>query len=232
MDLHLQLARPSALTDWVYTTIKEAILSLTFPMGAQLHIDELSQKLGTSRTPIREALLRLEKDGLVRAVPRVGYFVTLITRRDLKELFEIRQMLEEHAVATAAPNLTASDLDHLEQVLADSASALQSADTNEFLRLEIEFHTYLMNCAPNRHLSLVMESLRDLTYRERVLSMQSADNLRHTLVEHRRVLDCLRERDGKTAGELMSKHIGDALVRMEQFLDLPEGDNGPNKTEE
>jgi DNA-binding GntR family transcriptional regulator len=199
-------------------------------MGAQLHIDELCQKLGTSRTPIREALLRLEKDGLVRAVPRVGYFVTLVTRKDLKELFEIRQMLEGHAVATATPNLTASDLDHLEQVLADSAAAVEAADTDKFLRLEIEFHTYLMNRAPNRHLSLVMETLRDLTYRERVLSMQSADNLRHTLVEHGRVLGHLRERDGKSAGEMMSKHIGDALVRMLQFLDLAEGENGTSNT--
>jgi DNA-binding GntR family transcriptional regulator len=222
VELSSQLTRPSALTDWVYAAIKDAILSLAFPMAAQLHIEDLAVKFGLSRTPVREALLRLEKDGLVRAVPRVGFFVTQITRTDLKELFEIRQLLESHAVRTAAPTLTKADLEHLERLLMESESSVASKDLSRFLQAETDFHNYLIHHAPNRRLIDVMESLRDLTYRERVLSTRSEENLRLTVVEHRRILDALLQGNAQAAGDLMSRHIGDARDRMLQFLDLPE----------
>jgi DNA-binding GntR family transcriptional regulator len=223
-------ARPSALSDWVYTTIKDAILHLQFPPGIQLHVDELADKMGTSRTPIREALLRLEKDGLVRTVPRVGVFVTQITRNDLKELFEIRQLLEDYAVKSATPLLTEEDLAYMERLWEENVNAVELGDRERFLRAEIGFHTYLVDRATNRHLSAIMESLRDLTYRERVLSMQSEDNLRNTLTEHRRILDALHKRDAELAGSLMAQHLGDARDRILQLLDSPDKDTATAST--
>jgi DNA-binding GntR family transcriptional regulator len=212
--------KPSALKDWAYDTIKESILNLRVPPGAQLHIEDLADQMGISRTPVREALLRLESDGLVRAVPRVGFFVTEITRRDLEDLFEVRALLEGHAAEKAASLLTEDELAHIDRLLEAGVSAVERGDLGEFLETEITFHTLLIERTPNRQLIAMMESLQDLTYRERVLSLESLENVRESLVEHRRILEALRQRDGELVGRLMREHIWGIRDRMLQFVDL------------
>lgn len=214
--------KPAALTDWVYATIKDAILSLELPMGSQLKIDELAGKLDCSRTPIREALLRLEKDGLVEVVPRVGFFVTQITRRDLKELLEIRELLEAYAVRTAADALSDSDLNYLDQLLDLGEKAVREGDLEQFQQVEIDFHTRLMELAPNRRLTEAMNGLQDLTYRERMLALRSPENVRETLLEHRRIVEALRKGDGELAARMMAEHIAGVRTRLIDFLELPE----------
>ncbi len=81
------LSKPKVLTDWVYAILKDEILSLRLKPGSQLHIVKLSERLGLSRTPIREALLRLENQGLVEVHPRIGFFVSGVTESDMAELF-------------------------------------------------------------------------------------------------------------------------------------------------
>jgi DNA-binding GntR family transcriptional regulator len=212
--------KPSALKDWAYDTIKESILNLRVPPGAQLHIEDLADQMGISRTPVREALLRLESDGLVRAVPRVGFFVTEITRRDLEDLFEVRALLESHAAEKAASLLTGEDLAHIDRLLEAGVSAVERGDLGEFLETEIAFHTLLIERTPNRQLIAMMESLQDLTYRERVLSLESLENVRESCIEHQRIAEALHQRDGELAGRLMREHIWGIRDRMLQFVDL------------
>jgi len=221
MELRSLARKPAALADWAYATIKNAILNLDLPMGAQVRVEGLAEQMEISRTPIREALLRLEKDGLVRAEPRVGFFVTEITRRDLAELFEIRQLLEGHAVKTATSETTDADLARLDRLLEQGETAVKEGDLDQYLQVEIDFHAFLLERAPNRHLSAIMGSVQDLTYRERVLSLRSLDNVHQTLLEHRRILDALHERDGELAGRMMAEHISAVSLRLSQFLQLP-----------
>lgn len=213
--------KPSALTDWAYTTIKESILSLRIPPGTQLHIDQMADQMGTSRTPIREALLRLESDGLIRVSPRVGFFVTEITKRDLSELFEIREMLESQAAKEAASALSDQDLAYLASLLHTSEAAVERGDLSKFLETEIQFHNFIVQHARNRRLVSMMESLRDLTYRERVISLQSIDNVRATVNEHRKILQALRDHNPELASQLMSEHIFAASDRIVQLVDAP-----------
>jgi DNA-binding GntR family transcriptional regulator len=221
MKVRNQVGKPSALKDWAYDTIKESILNLRSSPGTQLHIEDLADQMGISRTPIREALLRLESDGLVRVVPRVGFFVTEITRRDLEELFELRALLEGYAAEKAASLLTEDELAHIDRVLETGVSAVEQGDLDNFLETEIAFHTLLIERAPNRQLIAMMESLQDLTYRERILSLESLENVRESCIEHRRIVEALRQRDGELAGRLMREHICAVRDRMLQFVDLP-----------
>jgi len=220
MKVRNQLGKPSALKDWAYDTIKESILNLRVPPGAQLHIEELADQMNVSRTPVREALLRLESDGLVRTVPRVGFFVTEITRRDLEDLFELRALLESFAAEKAASLLTDDELARVDHLLEASVSAVEQGDLDRFLETEIAFHTLFIERAPNRHLIAMMESLQDLTYRERVLSLESLENVRESLNEHQRMVGALHQRDGELAGRLMREHICAVRDRMLQFVDL------------
>lgn len=220
-------ARPTALTDWAYATIKQAILSLEFPPGFQLPIDELAERMCTSRTPIREALLRMEREGLVRVVPRVGFFVTEISPRDLWELFELRRVLEGYAANRVARKLTDDDLSYLERLLQRSAEAVEAADAATFMQTEIQFHDFLVEHAQNRHLVAMMASIRDLTYRQRSLSFHTPEHLRVTLNEHLGILAALRRRDGTLAQKLMDEHLRAARRRVplptEESWDEEEG---------
>ncbi|HOG46741.1 MAG TPA: GntR family transcriptional regulator [Anaerolineae bacterium] len=220
--MQLDPAKPAALTDWAYSTIKQAILSLEFAPGAQLPIDDLAERLGISRTPVREALLRLEADGLVHTVPRVGFFVAEITRRDLLELFEIRELLESHATKQAAARLSDGDLAYIDGLLQDSAEAVERGDLARFQEVEITFHNLFVERAQNRRLLAIMASIRDLTYRQRVLSLASLENVRQSLVEHQRIAQALRQRDAELAGRRMAEHVAAARDRLLEFVVLPE----------
>lgn len=220
--MQMDRRKPTALTDWAYHTIKQAILSLEFAPGSQLPIDELAERLGISRTPVREALLRLEAEGLIHTAPRVGYFVTKITRRDLEELFELRQLLESHATRKATALLSEDDLAYADRLLAESEAGVERGELEKFQQAEIAFHNLFVERAQNQRLVAMMGTLYDLTYRQRMLSLQSLDNVRQSIVEHRRIVETLRRRDGELAGQRMAEHVAAARDRLLQFVVLPE----------
>ncbi len=221
VELPMQRSKPAALTDWAYEVIKDSILTLKINPGAQLHVDELAEQLNISRTPIREALLRLERDGLLRIVPRVGFFVTEITKRDLEELFELRELLESHAVKKAASALTDDDLARLQRLYEENAAATERGDLDTFLQTEIDLHSFLIERAQNYWLIKMMDSVQNLIHRERVLSLRSMENVLASVKEHQRILEALLQRDAELAGQRMTEHIHAVKERLLQFLDLP-----------
>ncbi|MHB1517170.1 MAG: GntR family transcriptional regulator [Acidimicrobiales bacterium] len=213
--------KPPALVDWAYRSIKDAILNLEIAPGTQLRAEELAQNFGISRTPVREALLRLEQDGLVRTVARVGTFVAEITASDVAELFELRGLLESHAAKKAAGALSEEALVSIDRLLAEGATAVGRGDLKGFQTSEIEFHDHLLRAAGNRRLLAVMSLLRDLTHRQRALSLGVRDNVEQSLAEHRAVAAALRRRDAEAAGQLMAAHLGAARDRLLASAELP-----------
>jgi DNA-binding GntR family transcriptional regulator len=200
------------------------ILGLEVDPGAQLLVDDLAQGMGTSRTPVREAILRLEKDGLVRVVPRVGIFVTEITRRDLEELYELREILESRAIEDAAVHLSDDDLAHLDRLLDHGRAAVAANDLDGFLQSEIGFHSFLLQRSGNRRLVSVVESFQDLTYRWRVLSVRARESLADTLSEHARIAEALHRRDPDLAGKMMREHIQLAKERISHVVEEPKAE--------
>jgi DNA-binding GntR family transcriptional regulator len=212
--------KPKGLTEWAYEMIKDLILTLQVAPGTQLQIENLAEQMGISRTPVREALLRLEQEGLTRVVPRVGVFVTDTNKRDLEDLYELRELLESRATEEATTRLTEEDLDHIDRLLEVSESAIGEGNVDKFLETEIAFHAILTEHARNRRLVGIMDSLRDLTYRWRILSLQSPENIRLSLIEHQNIANALRQKDSTLAGTLMGDHIRAARDRIREALDL------------
>lgn len=185
-----------------------------------MQIETLADQMGVSRTPVREALLQLEQDGLTQVVPRVGVFVTGISKRDLEELYELRELLESRATEEAAQRLSDEDLDLVDRLLEESKAAIEKGDIEKFLEVEIEFHNLLTEGARNRRLISIMDGLRDLTYRWRIISLRSQENVRLSLIEHQGIAKALRQRDASKAGKLMGDHIRSASERMIGEFDL------------
>lgn len=214
------LVKPAALTDWAYKTIKEDVLNLRHPPGAQLGVETLADQMGISRTPVREALLRLQSEGLLRSIPRVGFFVTEITKQDLEELFELRILLESHVAKKAAPHLTDEDLDRLDALInKQSVVAAKAGDLAKFLEIDIALHDLLLERGGNKRLVGMMETIHDLTFRERALSIRSAHNIRETLQEHQKLVEGLHKRDGELASRLMRDHLSAVRDRILVLVD-------------
>ena len=222
MELRSTGKKPPELKDWAYDVVKHAIVNLDVAPGDQLSIADLSEQLDVSRTPVREALLRLESDGLVRAVARVGFFVTEVTKRDLRELFILRELLEGHAAEIAAPMVTDADLEELESLHRKSTTLAESGDRRGFIEYETMFHQYILDRCGNRRLIDMMDSLNDLTSRERLLSVRVSGNVEHSCREHSCIVEALRSRDFKAAGECMRRHLASSRQRLLAGLVLPD----------
>jgi DNA-binding GntR family transcriptional regulator len=217
--------RPIALKDWAHERIKEEILNLRIPPGAMIPINDMADKLNISRTPIREALLRLESEGLVRVEPRVGFFATQVTKRDLEHVFELRILLESYAAEKATPLLTGGDLDHIQSLFEGCVLAIETGQMDEFLRTDIAFHALLNERSANPRLVAMLGLTEDLTFRERVLGLQSPENVRKSQEEHWLILKALQQRDAALVRRLMHEHLCAVRDRLLDFPDLPQGDS-------
>jgi DNA-binding GntR family transcriptional regulator len=216
--MELKSDKPIGLTEWVYIRIKAGILNLDFAPGSQLQVDELSGELEVSRTPVREALLRLQKDGLVDVLPRVGFFVTKFAARDLEELYELREILESRAVYDAVQSMTEAESREIIEIFASTQKAVDQEDTTGFLDAEITFHNFLTEASLNKRLVAMVESMRDLTYRWRILSLHSKEDIRASLMEHRKIADAVQHRDAVAASRLMGEHIQNAKNRIVRMI--------------
>ncbi len=216
--MELKSGKPIGLTQWVYVRIKAAILNLDFAPGSQLQVEDLSREMEVSRTPVREALLRLQKDGLVDVLPRVGFFVTKFAARDLEELYELREILESRAVYDAVQFMTEEEMNRFMEIYASTYKAVEKEDTNGFLESEIAFHNFLTEASHNIRLVAMVESMRDLTYRWRILSLNSKEDIRASLKEHKKIADAVQNRDAATASRLMGEHIQNAKNRIVRMI--------------
>jgi DNA-binding GntR family transcriptional regulator len=210
--------KPSALTDWAYQYLKEKILNLEIKPGQQINIEEFTEKLEVSRTPIREAFLKLASEGLIEIRPRVGYFVADITEQDIRDLFEIREIIETRATKKAAEQLTDEELESMQNLITESQKSVEAGDFEIYLKNEIQFHEYLQKQNQNKRLNSIIEGLNDLTHRERVMSTQSIENINQSIIEHQRIMDGLLKRDGNLAEWYMGEHLHNVSERLVKHL--------------
>ncbi len=219
MTSDIRLSKPLSLTEWAYNIIKDDILNNRYPPGSLLQINELSTKLKISRTPVREAFLLLQNEGLLRSEQRVGFFVTEITRRDIEERLDLRSLLEGYAVETAAPFFTEEDLKQLEDNLEACEKAVKQGHKDEFMEFDSFFHSLILERAPNSNLKVMVRLLDSLTYRTYQLDFLNEVNVQASLDEHRDILNALRQRDGEQAKTMMQIHLDAAKKRHLEIFD-------------
>jgi DNA-binding GntR family transcriptional regulator len=210
--------KPAALTNWTYGILKGKILNLEILPGEQMHIEKLTEILEVSKTPVREAFLKLASEGLIEVRPRVGYFVADITEQDIRDLFEIREIIETRAAKKAADLLSDEELEAMTNLLSESEMSVQNNDLQTFLIKEIEFHEFLQKHIQNKRLLALMDSINELTHRERLLSIKAVENIEQTLLEHRNILDGLIKRDPNMAEWFMGEHLHNVCERLVKFI--------------
>jgi DNA-binding GntR family transcriptional regulator len=213
-----KVADPVSLKDKAYNTIKSAILSLKFKPGDPLVENDLAQQLGISKTPVRDALLELEREGFVTKVLFKGTYVTEITLKDVREVFQLRAVLEGLAARLAAPLFSAEELEEVEKALTTAEAALAEENLALCSERGKRLHDAIINKADNQRLTLIIRNLDDHVQRFRLLSDQISGRLDKSVKEHRRVLEALRQQDPTTAEQAMRNHLFSVL----QDLSTPE----------
>ena len=172
--------------------------------GDRLIETDLATRLGSSRTPVREAIRQLESDGLVTHVPRAGAVVRKLDYAEVTELYEMRAVLEGTAARFAARAASDIELSELEAINSEMRRASGTKDLYEANR---EFHAVLLNAARNRFLVKSVEAVQKTLLILGPSTMEEGDRASEAIAEHDRVLDALRARDGNSAETCMRAHI-------------------------
>lgn len=198
---------PNSRHEQAYAEIRRRILNGKMLPDEPLSEYLLAEQLKLSRTPVREALKRLEFEGLVRFVLNRGAFVAGLSVRDIVEIYELREHLESFAAGVAATKMPAEDVDVLERELAHAQKAAARGDVLETFESDMHLHKQLIQCTKNSRIVAILATLDDQVHRIRLLSPKAPGRLEATLQEHRNILDCIKRHDGQAAQQAMIQHL-------------------------
>ncbi len=194
------------LRDVVFHTLRTGILRGDLEPGERLMEIRLADRLGVSRTPIREAIRMLQLEGLVVNVPRKGAHVAKITAKDLKDVLEVRAGLENLAVRLASTRITPEQVRNL-RTTAESFRNHIGGNLIELAEIDEEFHTQIYRATRNQHLVQMLRNIKDQMYRYRVEYLKDRKSRESLASEHMSLCDALEAGDTVSAVQIMNKHI-------------------------
>ena len=168
---------------------------------------QLAEELGVSRTPVREAIRKLELEGYVIMMPRRGTYVANLSIRDVNEVFEIRTSLDSLASGLAAERITDEELERLQRLLVLIGEYIESNDMDKIVETDTEFHDLLYQASRNSRLVGIIFNLREQLTRFRATSMSFPGRLRATLDEHRHIVEAIAQGDVKEAQQAAEYHM-------------------------
>jgi DNA-binding GntR family transcriptional regulator len=198
------------LGDQVYAIVWEQIIGHRLRPGDKISDLRLSEELGVSRTPVREALHRLAQDGVIRTESRRGFFVSSFSIQDVGEVYDIRTVLEELAVRLALPNLTEDELDEAQRDVEEvHAAILQDVEGAEerWLTIDRAFHSLVAQRAGNRRLESILAGLQTQIGVFQVYGIHFSPLRLLSIAHHQQILSALKARDGSAAAQAMAYHI-------------------------
>ena len=195
------------LRDVVFKTLRQAILKGELEPGERLMEIQLAERLGVSRTPIREAIRKLELEGLVLMIPRRGAEVAKISEKNLRDVLEVRRSLEELAIDLACQRIQEEELETLREAQKEFAAAVAAGDAMEIAQTDEKFHEIIYSGTGNQKLMQILSNLREQMYRYRLEYIKDANKRQILLVEHEQVLKALSLRHVQEARLAVREHI-------------------------
>jgi DNA-binding GntR family transcriptional regulator len=215
-----QLAHES-LADQIYRLLKDNIVRHQLEPGARLLDNEIAESLQVSRTPVREAMSRLGAEGLLNIVPRRGAFVLQMSTKATKDVYEVREALEDLAVRLAVPLLTEVDLRQLEDILNRFSSATEEDDFLTCFELDRRFHDQIVRMSGNLKLAEMNALLGGSIQASRWSHCHDRNRQQASLQEHQAILHALKKRDADLASALVRDHINSVKRDLLDGQDVP-----------
>ena len=206
-DFEVTMNEYLPLRDVVFNTLRQAILRGELKPGERLMEIQLANKLGVSRTPIREAIRKLELEGLVLMIPRKGAEVAEITEKNLRDVLEVRCALEELAVQLACDRIDKQGIRDLQQAAKNFESVLDSADITKIAEADVAFHDIIYMATDNKRLIQLLNNLREQMYRYRIEYLKKKEYYPRLLAEHQDIIQAIANGERERATKITSQHI-------------------------
>jgi DNA-binding GntR family transcriptional regulator len=196
----------------VYDRLKDAIITGTLRPLERISENKVAADFGLSRTPVRQALQRLEAEGLIQVVPKRGSFVSRPTLEDILEIYQIRTPLEAACARVAAERIEESQLTLLDRLVRVEQARGPGRAADRSLRAAAQFHAVIYGCSRNQRMATLLVDLQNQVHRVRVLWPSTVTRLNDTWSEHAAIVEALRARDGAAAERLMTEHLEKARL--------------------
>lgn len=216
LNFDLQNHRP--LREIVYEELKRQILVGEISPGTRMMEVDLADVMGVSRTPVREAIRKLEKEGLVSIEPRKGAYASNISIKDMVDVLEVRQGLEEMAAMLAAGRITEEQKEELLEILAGYKNAVEAANIEESIRYDEAFHIKIVSISGNKTLEQVFSTVQELALRFRYIYYDDFNRYENMPREHQMIEEAIMSGDAEKAKIAAGEHV----ARLKEFI-LKEG---------
>jgi DNA-binding GntR family transcriptional regulator len=216
------ITRNKSLKEQAYDILKEMILTGKLEQGKIYNEKTIAEVLGVSRTPVREALLELSREGMVKFLPSKGIQVRKLTEKQVREVFEIRRIIEGHVIQTIARTLTSTDIKKIEAILKKQGRLSIKNEDIAFIETDKEFHLFLASKMGNQQIRAILQNLRDQIHVMGIRAIKVGSRVEQVLTEHRRILSALKEGDGKRAAKELMQHLGTTERILIEMMELEE----------
>lgn len=193
------------LSNQVYDILKEMIANHRFEPGARINVEQITKELGVSRTPVWEAVGRLEQEDLVENIPNRGVFMAVLTPQKALELYAVREVLEGMAAKLAAERVDEKALALLDACLAQQKKVVESGDLKEYSKSDFKFHAIIYELSGNAYLQEMLQAIKN-KMRPIKLSIHVEPVLPHLYEQHLKLLEALRARDSSKAEAVFREH--------------------------
>lgn len=204
------------LRDVVFNTLRQAILTGELKPGERLMEIHLANKLGVSRTPIREAIRKLELEGLVTMIPRRGAEVAQITEKSMNDVLEVRRELDAFCVVLACDRITEEGLTALKDACARFEAAIKTKDVKKIAQADVVLHDIIVEATGNQRLIQMVHNLSEQMYRYRFEYIKDTSQHERLVEEHRVIYESILNKDKETAAQAARTHIDNqekAIIR-------------------
>lgn len=195
------------LRELVFTTLRQAILKGEIQPGERLMEIQLAEKMGVSRTPIREAIRKLANEGLVTMIPRKGAIVAGISEKMLMDVLQVRMTLEKMAYECAFKYITDEQIEELKETEKEFEESVKKNDLVQIAEMDEKFHFTIYNAAQNDKLKEILTNLRENMYRYRMEYAKNKDSRDQLIKEHNEMIDTLVKRDSVEGLKIVEEHI-------------------------
>ena len=206
------------LRDVVFNTLRQAILKGELEPGERLMEIQLAERLGVSRTPIREAIRKLELEGLVLMIPRKGAEVAKISEKSLRDVLEVRRSLEELAIELACQRMTEEEIAQLEEAQVSFKEAIANGDVMTIAETDEHYHDIIYYGTGNVRLVQILNNLREQMYRYRLEYIKDEEKRQILVLEHEKILRAIAKRHVAEAKSAMREHIDNQEITVAQNI--------------
>ena len=203
----MRVARRKSLREEVYDSLKKSILHGKLKGGQRLIEERLAHQIGISRTPVREAFHKLERDELVTRLPKGGFAVREFTKEDVEEIFGIQSALESYAAYLATLHISPERISNLEKKIDETEKALKSGDDDKVVQLHTEFHDLLYKSCKSKKLIEMINNFRDYSYRYRSALLHTINGMYESIESYRRMLEAMKKKNPRLVERLVQKHL-------------------------